>query len=208
MGDAWRRIFAVRDPSIQLGPPPLPLVPPPLRRFLPTVLGVAALFFVDCGKSPPPESTESAKPEVALVMKLLANEFFKTMSDGAEAHLAAHAAEHELIFNGIKNETELAQPVNLVEQIVACGVDAIVIAPADSKALIPATIPRASSGSPCDHVATSMPSPKPTSPCPSSVPTAAPAPRLLAKCSPRRSRPVPPSRSSTACPRPTTPRWF
>ena len=39
--------------------------------------------------------------------------------------------------NGIKNETDLTEQVGLVEQMVAQGVQAIVIAPADSKALIP-----------------------------------------------------------------------
>jgi ribose transport system substrate-binding protein len=39
---------------------------------------------------------------------------------------------------GIKNETDLTEQVNLVEQAVAQGAAAIVIAPADSKALVPA----------------------------------------------------------------------
>lgn len=78
-----------------------------------------------------------AKPEVALVMKSLANEFFKTMADGAEAWQAQNADRCELVVNGIRNETDLAQQVTLVEQMIARGVDAIVIAPADSKALVP-----------------------------------------------------------------------
>ncbi|HWQ90267.1 MAG TPA: substrate-binding domain-containing protein, partial [Clostridia bacterium] len=41
------------------------------------------------------------------------------------------------IVNGIKNETDLAEQVTLVEQMIARQVDAIVIAPADSKALVP-----------------------------------------------------------------------
>jgi ribose transport system substrate-binding protein len=40
--------------------------------------------------------------------------------------------------SGIKNETDLTEQVNLVEQAVAQGAAAIVIAPADSKALVPA----------------------------------------------------------------------
>jgi ribose transport system substrate-binding protein len=41
-----------------------------------------------------------------------------------------------LIVNGIKNETDLAEQVGLVEQMMARRVNAIVIAPADSKALV------------------------------------------------------------------------
>jgi ribose transport system substrate-binding protein len=74
---------------------------------------------------------------VALVMKSLANEFFQIMAEGAKKHQAAHADGYELIVNGIKNETDLAEQVGLVEQMMAQGVQAVVIAPADSKALVP-----------------------------------------------------------------------
>jgi len=45
---------------------------------------------------------------------------------------------YELIVNGLKDESDLTQQVALIEQMTARGVDIIVIAPADSKALIPA----------------------------------------------------------------------
>ncbi len=82
------------------------------------------------------EST-SSKPRVALIMKSLANEFFSTMAKGAESHQAQHANEYELVVNGIKDERDLSRQVAIVEEMVASGVDAIVIAPADSKALVP-----------------------------------------------------------------------
>lgn len=81
-------------------------------------------------------ATSAAKPRIALVMKSLANEFFKTMQDGATAHQQKHTGEYELIANGIKDETDVARQVELVEQMIAQQVQAIVIAPADSKALI------------------------------------------------------------------------
>jgi ribose transport system substrate-binding protein len=80
---------------------------------------------------------ETAKPRVALIMKSLANEFFVTMAAGAETHQRAHAGEYDLIVNGTKNESDLAQQVSLVEQMIAGGVQALVIAPADSRALVP-----------------------------------------------------------------------
>ena len=54
------------------------------------------------------------------------------------AHQGEHGDDYELIVNGIKNESDLAQQVALVDQMIAVDVDAIVIAPADSKALVPA----------------------------------------------------------------------
>lgn len=79
----------------------------------------------------------TAKPRIALVMKSLANEFFGTMAEGAKAHQSKHAADYDLVLNGIKNETDLGEQVALVEQMIAMRVAAIVIAPADSKALVP-----------------------------------------------------------------------
>ena len=84
-------------------------------------------------KAGPPKG----RTRVALVMKSLANEFFVTMADGAKAHQAASGGAYTLIVNGIRNESDLSQQVALVEQMMAQGVDAIVIAPADSRALVP-----------------------------------------------------------------------
>lgn len=112
----------------------------PAKIFLGAAASAALLMLAGCGKSDKAaaDTPANGKPRVALVMKSLANEFFQTMAEGAKKHQAAHAGDYELIVNGIKNETDLAEQVGLVEQMVAQGVQAIVIAPADSKALIPA----------------------------------------------------------------------
>ena len=82
-------------------------------------------------------TSDDERPVIALVMKSLANEFFVNMASGAERH-QAERANYELIINGIRNESDLAQQVTLVDQMISRGVDAIVIAPADSQALVPA----------------------------------------------------------------------
>ncbi len=106
------------------------------------IMVMVAAIFGGCNKSAdnannnPNSSAASGKPKIALVMKSLANEFFSTMADGAKKHHDAHAADYDLVVNGIKNETDLAEQVSLVEQMIAQRVNAIVIAPADSKALV------------------------------------------------------------------------
>jgi ribose transport system substrate-binding protein len=77
------------------------------------------------------------KPKVALVMKSLANEFFLTMENGAKNYQKHSANRFDLITNGIRNETDTAAQINIVEQMINSKVDAIVLAPADSKALVP-----------------------------------------------------------------------
>ena len=95
-----------------------------------------------CSRPAGPGSTSGGKadgkPRIALVMKSLANEFFATMADGAKAHQAGAANRYELITNGMRSETDVSEQVTLIEQMVARGVAAIVIAPADSKAVVPA----------------------------------------------------------------------
>ncbi|WP_314387556.1 sugar ABC transporter substrate-binding protein [Pseudomonas brenneri] len=78
----------------------------------------------------------ATKPKVGLVMKSLANEFFVTMQDGAKDYQKAHAADFDMITNGIKNETDTSAQIDIVNQMILAKVNAIVIAPADSKALV------------------------------------------------------------------------
>jgi ribose transport system substrate-binding protein len=101
------------------------------------VLAALPFFLLSGGCQKSEKSGSPTRPKIALVMKSLANEFFSTMSEGAKKHQAANAATYDLIVNGIKNETDLGEQVNLVEQMMARQVNAIVIAPADSKALVP-----------------------------------------------------------------------
>ncbi|MDQ1257201.1 MAG: ribose transport system substrate-binding protein [Candidatus Hydrogenedentes bacterium] len=101
------------------------------------LVGCGAEKTIPVAKPAPSEPAAAAKPVVALIMKSLANEFFATMEAGARDHHKAHEAEYELIAEGIKDELDVNRQVQLVEQMVARGVGAIVIAPADSKALVP-----------------------------------------------------------------------
>ena len=89
-----------------------------------------------CGKKDQ-IAKEPERKQIALVMKSLANEFFKTMEDGAREHWKEHSKTYELHCNGIKDEQDVNRQIEIVNQMIAKKVDAIVIAPADSKALIP-----------------------------------------------------------------------
>src|SRR6478736_3822715 len=101
----------------------------------------AAVALAVCTVLPLPFSVAQAqaakKPKVALVMKSLANEFFLTMETGAKEYQKHNASQFDLITNGIKDETDTANQIRIVEQMIVSKVDALIIAPADSKALVP-----------------------------------------------------------------------
>ena len=105
------------------------------ERLILTVLALCIIVFaflqVGC------RQRKQEKPRIALVMKSLANEFFKTMEEGARSHHKEHADEYDLVVVGIKDEEDVAKQIDTVELMIAQGVDAIVIAPADSKAVVP-----------------------------------------------------------------------
>lgn len=76
------------------------------------------------------------KPKVGLVMKSLANEFFQQMDAGAKEFAAANEDLIEFQTVGMKDERDFAAQVEAVENYITQQFDVIVIAPADSKAMV------------------------------------------------------------------------
>lgn len=103
----------------------------PARLCAAIALGAATLVSLSSA-----HAAESEPPQVALVMKSLANEFFRTMEDGAKAYQKENPDQFTLIANGIKDETDTSAQIRIIEQMIVADVDALVIAPADSKALV------------------------------------------------------------------------
>lgn len=74
-------------------------------------------------------------PQIALVMKTLTNPFFIDMEKGARR--AEREFEVTLLVRTVAEETSVEQQIGIVEDLADDGIDAIVIAPADSVRLIP-----------------------------------------------------------------------
>src|SRR6516225_4910241 len=83
-----------------------------------------------------PRVAAQDKPKVGLVMKSLANEFFKQMEAGAEAYAADNADKFSFKAVGMKDERDFAAQVDAIENFVTQKYDIIVVAPADSKAMV------------------------------------------------------------------------
>ena len=104
------------------------------RYLIPALLAVSIVLVALLLPGTP---QEESVPDIALTMKSLANEFFLTMEQEARAHNALGGEQYHLIANGIRNESDISGQVRIVENMIAQDVDAIIIAPADSRALIP-----------------------------------------------------------------------
>jgi len=78
----------------------------------------------------------AAIPKVGLVMKSLANEFFKQMQAGAEDYASKNSDKFMFKAVGMKDERDFAAQVDAVENFVTQKYDIIVVAPADSKAMV------------------------------------------------------------------------
>jgi ribose transport system substrate-binding protein len=76
----------------------------------------------------------AGRARVALIMKAVTNRFFGEMEKGGKA--AAERLGVNLQALSVPRETDYEQQARLVENVVAQGVGAIVIAPADSKGIV------------------------------------------------------------------------
>ncbi|MGC3999314.1 MAG: sugar ABC transporter substrate-binding protein [Anaeromyxobacter sp.] len=75
------------------------------------------------------------KPVVGLVMKSLANEFFKSMEEGAVKY-EKEDGTFTLVPVGMNSETDIDTQINAVENFVTQKVNLICLAPADSVGLV------------------------------------------------------------------------
>ena len=96
-----------------------------------SILGL--LFVVlGCGSS----QTEAYDYTIAVVPKSLGFDFWATLRAGADS-AAAERGGVEIIWKGTNDETDIAGQVALVESFILQQVDALVIAAADSRGLVP-----------------------------------------------------------------------
>src|SRR5260221_5684677 len=82
------------------------------------------------------QAQQAKKPVIGLVMKSLANEFFKDMEEGAIKHVQERG-DLTLVPVGMHSETDIDTQISAVENFITQKVAAIVVAPADSRSLVP-----------------------------------------------------------------------
>ncbi len=94
-----------------------------------------------------PVAAQDDKPVVGVVLKSLANEFFKTLQEGAEAW-AKEDGRYTLDIKGMNSETDIDTQLSIMDTFISQGVDMIILAPADSSALVPSVVKAQAAGIP------------------------------------------------------------
>ncbi len=94
----------------------------------------SALLFLGSVLLPAASVSAANEQTVALVMKALTNPFFSKMEMGAKAYANHNNIRLEIF--GVERETDVERQISIVENLIARGYGAIVIAPADSKQLV------------------------------------------------------------------------
>jgi len=96
---------------------------------------VICVFLFGCGRR---EKGDSAKPTIALALKTLNNPFFIDMEKGGRQ--AAAKLPINLVVQGGEREMDVEKQMQIVENLIQRGVDAICLVPTGSKEIVPAIV--------------------------------------------------------------------
>lgn len=106
------------------------------KKVLAVLLTVAmSISLAACGGSSEGEDKEI---KIAYIVKAKTDEFWTAMEKGAYAYAEANGVE--LSFQAPEKETDVEKQVQMVENAVIKGFDAIILSAADSKSLVPAIV--------------------------------------------------------------------
>jgi ribose transport system substrate-binding protein len=109
------------------------------RRAVPFLLVSGLVLLPACRKAEGPKGTAGKTLRIAFVPKGTTHEFWRTIHAGAikaQRDLAARGVSVEILWKGPLREDDREQQVQVVESFASQGIDGIVLAPLDEKALV------------------------------------------------------------------------
>jgi ribose transport system substrate-binding protein len=107
-----------------------------MKRSL-AVLLVAAAVCASCNRDAP-HTTSSDRPTVALVLKTLNHPFFVDMRRGAQE--AADRLGVNLQVQAAEREIDVEKQMQIVENVIQTGIQALIITPSGSREIVPALV--------------------------------------------------------------------
>src|SRR6476620_11004890 len=110
-----------------------------MRRTISLMIVLVAIATLSCTKPGGPAANGKKKLTVAVIPKGTTHEFWKSIHAGsnkAASELSAQGNEVEVIWKGPLREDDREQQIQVVEGFPSQGVDGIVLAPLDNRALV------------------------------------------------------------------------
>ena len=110
-----------------------------MRRTFLLLIVLVVIATVSCNKRGGPAASGKKKLTIAVIPKGTTHEFWKSIHAGsnkAASELSAQGNEVEVIWKGPLREDDREQQIQVVEGFTSQGVDGIVLAPLDNRALV------------------------------------------------------------------------
>ena len=110
-----------------------------MRKLLTVFLVLTAMFGLSCTKPGTPGTNGKKKLTIAVIPKGTTHEFWKSIHAGslkAASEFSAQGTPVEVIWKGPLREDDREQQIQVVEGFSSQGVDGIVLAPLDNRALV------------------------------------------------------------------------
>jgi ribose transport system substrate-binding protein len=110
-----------------------------MRRTMVLLIVLVVIATVSCNKPGGPAPSGKKKLTIAVIPKGTTHEFWKSIHAGsnkAASELSAQGNEVEVVWKGPLREDDREQQIQVVEGFTAQGVDGIVLAPLDNRALV------------------------------------------------------------------------
>jgi ribose transport system substrate-binding protein len=121
-----------------------------MRKIITLLFVLSILMFLGCSKSG--QQGGKKKLTIAVIPKGTTHEFWKSIQAGsikAARELSAQGQQVEVIWKGPLREDDREQQIQVVEGFISQGVDGIVLAPLDNRALVRPVEEAKSAGVPC-----------------------------------------------------------
>jgi ribose transport system substrate-binding protein len=109
-----------------------------VRRSIRFAAGVVAAIVAMAGCNRGATSSTGKAPRVALVLKTLNSPFFNDMQRGAQA--AASKAGVDLVVQAAEREIDVERQMQIVENLLQTGVQALCLTPSGSREVVPAVV--------------------------------------------------------------------
>ena len=109
-----------------------------MRKIIILLVLLIAVTGISCNQAGQPEAGQKKKLAIAVIPKGTTHEFWKSIHAGANkaaSELTAQGTQVEVIWQGPLREDDREQQIQVVEGFVSKGVDGIVLAPLDNRAL-------------------------------------------------------------------------